>query len=156
MRFLQFDLGAFARSYIGVRFKNRYRLAARIAAERPATHHDHFAAVLAPVNEFAAPSAIALQFFANISKRPWMLCAQQFVCYSAERLLGRIAVEFAGATIPVDDPVPPVANENRVVGEIQQASLLGQLSPRGFTFGDVAGDFGNADNLALRVFDRRN
>ena len=42
-----------------------------------------------------------------------------------------------------------VANQNRIVAEIEQARLFGQSSLRGLTFGDIAGDFGNADNLRL-------
>ena len=85
-----------------------------------------------------------------------MLCAQQFMCHFAERFLRRIAVEFARAVVPISDAVLPVAYENRVVGEIEQPRLLGQTPLCLFLFRDIARNFGNTDNLAVWILDRRN
>src|SRR5262245_51848458 len=76
LRSLQCNLGAFARSYVSVRFQNRTRLTALIAIERPATHQDDFAAVIAPVNEFAAPATITLKFLSDLLDRFGKFCAQ--------------------------------------------------------------------------------
>jgi hypothetical protein len=108
------------------------------------------------MRKFATPSVLALEFFANIGERLGMNRAQQFVCDFAKRLLTRIAVQFARAIIPISDAVLPVAYENRFVGEIQQPRLFGQTPLCLFLFRDIARNFGNTDNLALRTLDRRN
>ena len=52
---------------------------------------------------------------------------QKLVRSLADGLLRRPPVQLLSATIPVGDDVVHIADENRVVGEIQQAGLLGSL-----------------------------
>ena len=54
---------------LSIRFEDRTRLTLRIAVERPTANDDNFRAVFARMNKFATPSAIALEFFANIGER---------------------------------------------------------------------------------------
>ncbi len=55
----------------------------------------------------------------------------------ADRFLRRPAVQLLSSPIPVSDDVAHITDENRVVGEIQQAGLLSSF--RYFDFEVVAG-----------------
>ena len=54
---------------LSIRFEDRTRPTLRIAVERPTANDDNFRAVFAGMREFANPSVIALEFFANIGER---------------------------------------------------------------------------------------
>ena len=56
-----------------------------------------------------------------------MFRLEQIVGHFAERFLRHVAVSFCGACVPVSDSVVCVANDDGVVGQIQQARLLGEL-----------------------------
>jgi hypothetical protein len=74
----------------------------------------------------------------------------------SERFFGRETVHFLRASIPINDPVLMIANDDCVVGQIEEPRLFSQASFGLFLFGDVACNFRNADNFPFRVFDRRN
>src|SRR5580704_14815951 len=74
----------------------------------------------------------------------------------ADNLVSGVAEEPLRAFVPAcDDAVQIFANDG-VVGRIDDGSKKAANALGVVVFGDVAGDFGCADNLALIVSDRRN
>ena len=49
------------------------------------------------------------------------------MAYLAERFRQRVAVDFRRPFIPISNPIVYIANDDRIVAQIQQSRLVGQL-----------------------------
>ena len=74
----------------------------------------------------------------------------------AERFLLAIPVSFLGSMVPVNDAIFCVSNDDRVGRQVEQPGLFSQTPLRLFLFGDIARNFGDADNFPVLILDRRN
>ena len=118
---------AFAFGDIIVGFQNVPAVSLRIAVQRPAREHGNPPAVASRVNEFPLPVIIPEQLLINSGQRLGVFCFQQIMAHFAERFLQRVAVDFRRPFVPVSNPIVYIANDDRIVAQIKQPRLLGQL-----------------------------
>ena len=52
---------------------------------------------------------------------------QQIMAHLAERFRQRVAVDFRRPFVPISNPIVYIANDDRIVAQIEQPRLLGQL-----------------------------
>ena len=117
----------FACGDIVVCFEDVCAVSLRVAIQHPPREHDQTPAVPRGVNDLAFPVIITKQLFVDFRQRFEEFRLKQIVSDSAERFLRDVAVSFCGPCVPVSDPVVVVANDDGIVGQIQQARLLGEL-----------------------------
>ena len=99
----------------------------RIVVQDPARKHGQASAVAASVSDFAFPSVLTKQLLVDFRQPRRKFCFQQMVYYFAQCFVSRIAIKFRRPFVPVGDPIVFVANNDGVVGQIQQARLFGEL-----------------------------
>ena len=92
----------------------------------PPARHDGLGAVAPGVNELAIPPAGAQQAGKNLFQRLGKVRLQEFAGNSAGSFFARPTVLLLGASIPVSDDVVHVANEDRIVGEVEKCALRAQ------------------------------
>ena len=63
----------------------------------------------------------------NSGQRLGVFCLQQIVANFAEHFRQRVPVNFRRPFVPVSNPIVYIANDDRIVAQIQQSRLLGQL-----------------------------
>ena len=76
------------------------------------------------MNELTLPTAGLQQLRSNFLQRRRENSFQQFMGYSADRIVPAPAVQLLGARVPVSYDIIHVADKNRVVGEIKELRLL--------------------------------
>ena len=118
---------AFARSDIVVCFQDIHAISLRVAVKRPAREHGQTAAVPRGMNDLAFPVISTKQLLVDLRQRLGMFRFQQIVGHLAECFLWRVAVNFCCASVPINDPIICVPNEDGVIGQIEQARLFGEL-----------------------------
>jgi hypothetical protein len=64
---------------------------------------------------------------------------QQFVGYSAQRFLTGEAIEFRRSLVPIGNAVAGVTNDDCIIAQVQQASLLRECSLCLPAFSNIAG-----------------
>ena len=112
---------------IAVCFQNRRTLSLRIAVQRPARQHGNPPAVTSRVNEFSLPVSVPEQLLIDFGQQLRVFCFQQIMAHLAERFRQRVTVHFRRPFIPISNPIVRIANDDRIVAQIEQPRLLGQL-----------------------------
>src|SRR5262249_27418146 len=96
-----------------------------VSHQRPSARHDHPGAVGFPLLELTFPAVSAQQLRVNLINRYRKDGLQELVRTLADRFLCRPSVQLFSPPIPVGDDVAHITDENGVMCEIEQASLLG-------------------------------
>src|SRR5579885_1708840 len=153
-------LGALRRRHVPVDHQDGHRISGGIAMERPLRCHHQAMAVSMPLYELTAPLASAQQLGLYLGFRHREHGREQFMRHSADRLLGRPAVERAKPLTPEQDLAVERAHDHwgqvEGVGELFGAlRFLPQLLDRKLLRGDVVGDLQGAENASLTVPNRR-
>jgi hypothetical protein len=125
-----------------------------VPLHRPPARHNDLRHVSLCVNEFPFPPASAEQLFGNLLKRFGEPRLQELVSDVADCLLTGPSVQFLGAAIPVGDYVVHVADEDRVMREVEQSSLLAQHAFRQLSLLDVGTRSVPFHDVSLRVAQR--
>ena len=113
-----------------VRIQDRNGPAVHIALQRPPACDDDLCAVRPGLCEFPLPSSGAQELCADLLERTRKGRAQKLTGALADGLLRRPPQGLLRAAVPVGDHVVHVADEDRVVGEIEQARLARELVAR--------------------------
>jgi hypothetical protein len=115
--------GVFAGRDVPVDLQESKQGPVRPALRRPAALHDDGPPVGAAVGKLAVPAAIPGRAGLDAGHRLGKLRAEQVVGFAADRLSPGEAMGIRGACVPVRDLPVQGADENRVVGQLQQRSL---------------------------------
>src|SRR5260221_8910788 len=132
-----FLLSPLALGDVIVRFQDRSGPSQLVSPQRASAGYYDLGSVSLGLLEFAVPASGAQHLCANLLNRRRKDRPQKLVSALADRFLRRPAVQLLSSAIPVSDDVAHIADENRVVGKIQQVGLL--CSFRYFDFEVVAG-----------------
>ena len=97
-------------------------------------------AILFLVDQFTFPIGVLEEVGLNFGKGLGEAGAQQGVTGLSPGFGLGVSIEAFGAFVPEDDDVLGVANEDGLVGEVEQAGLFLQAVLAGCTFGDVLSD----------------
>jgi hypothetical protein len=76
------------------------------------------------VEQLAFPAVVAQERCGDLLKRRGKDCLQQLMRDPTDRLFAFPTIEVLGAAVPVRDHVVHVADENRIVREIEELGLL--------------------------------
>ena len=116
-------LPALALRDVVVRLQERDRAPMLVPLQRPPARHDDLRPVSLRVTELAFPAPRVEQLRRNLPQRFGEARVQQLVSDMAGRLLRGPPVQLLRASIPVRDDALHVADEDRVLREIEQARL---------------------------------
>jgi len=105
-----------------------------IAAQGPSARHDHFSSVGFRVLEFTFPTPSPQKFCPDVIARRRKNGPQKVMRALSNRLLRRPPIQLLRSPIPIGDDVIHISDEDRVVCQIEQASLLGSRSDFEFQF----------------------
>ena len=124
----------FALSDVVIGLERTDRLPRLVPLQRPPARHGHTRAISPGVDEFPLPTARAEQRCGDLFERRREDRVQQLVSDLADRLIPLPAVQLLGATIPVGDDVVHVADEDRVMRQVEETGLLAQRRFTGLDF----------------------
>jgi hypothetical protein len=119
-------LGPPALGDVVVRLEDRGGPAGGGAPQRPAARHHHRGRVTPGVDELAFPAPGAGQLGHDVGERGGEDGLQAAMGHRAHRLRLGPSVHLLRPAIPVDDDVLLVADEDRVVGQVEELGLLPQ------------------------------
>ena len=108
---------------VPVDLQHRCGVPQHIADQHLATFDDHQAAIAAGMRQFPFPASIPFEVRINISKAGGKTRLEQAMAETTKRLLGRPAVEFLRSLIPEDHTVHGIADEDRIVRQVDELSL---------------------------------
>ena len=94
-----------------------------IADQHLAAFDDHEAAIATGMRQFSFPASIPFEMRIDFGKAGGKTRLEQTMGETTERLLRRPAVEFLRALIPEDHTTHGIADEDRVVREIDEFSV---------------------------------
>ncbi len=114
----QRGLRLFALGDLRARGQDRPGRAFRIVVQAPAAEQIETAAIACELDDFARHFILAAQLGDELLKRTFKFRFEQRVEILPQRLLARPAEELLGATIPVDDSIPHIAHDDRVIAEV--------------------------------------
>src|SRR5580693_1173638 len=119
-----FPLSSLPLGNVIVRLQDRNGPPLLVSPQRPSAGYCHLGSVGPGLLEFAVPTPGAQQLRVNLLDRRRKYGAQKLVSALADRVLRRPSVQLLSSPIPVSDDVAHITDENGVVREIQQTSLL--------------------------------
>jgi len=119
-------LGMLALGDVVVRLEDRRDPIGSAAPQRPAAGHHDRGPVAARVDELAFPAPGPGQLGHDVGQRSREDGPHAGVGHRADRLRFRPAVELLRAAVPVGDDVLPIADEDGVVGQIEQRGLIAE------------------------------
>ena len=114
---------------VGVRLQHRDRPSGGVVLQHVPAVHDHVPVVAVPVPQLPDPQAVALQRALDLDDRG-RFGAQQLVRLAAERLGRGVPVDRLSGRVPERDPAGHVADQEGVLGQVEQRGQLAQQPGR--------------------------
>src|SRR5579872_1124590 len=155
---LQRLFGLFSLGDVAVNLKGRSRIPFRITPTNLAAQYGDSSAVFGRVNEFAFPILFFAKGFLHLLQWLRKLCLKERMRNVAEGFFLRPPVLGFGAAIPKCDSVFQIADNDGIVGEFKECSLLAHFGGTqvafvldSVAFGEIARYFGEADQIAVGV-----
>jgi hypothetical protein len=130
-------LQAAALSNVPVDLQHRSGVSQHIADQHLATFDDHESAIAAGMRQVPFPTTIPFEVRINFGKAAGKTRLEQAMADTTERLLGRPAVEFLRSLIPEEYPAHGIADQDRIVRQVDELSLQADVLCllRALTFG---------------------
>jgi hypothetical protein len=104
---------------------------------RPAAHDDDGSSVATSLNELTVPLSVSSHFGPDVGERLEELHVEQIVGHAAQGLGACVPVRLLGAGAPVGDPSVGIAEEGRIVREVEERPPAGEGGLGAPALGDV-------------------
>src|SRR5439155_25005125 len=127
-------LGSFPVRYIRVQFQESEWLAIFARPRGPAASRDDRASIPPLLDKLTLPASFPEELRLDVLERFGKFRAQDVLRVFSQNFFFGPAIEAGRAAVPVSDPVIQTANQNGVVGQIQQFSLSAALRRSAFQF----------------------